>query len=586
MNILEWSLNCSSREFNLLTSDKAIELAENEECSFLILSRQKLKISLVLGDFSVDIKLVKEVRGIYYYQTKRVRYFLNFIGLVHAELFLSKETTSLVSNGINIFARKATYDRASSFLKFLSKKPDISAICFSVTKMNSDYQKGIKNLTALLSAGISVLNYFQEQQNRFSQYPCYKNVIENKVVNYNYFTPLDDRSIAYLSQNPASLSKAIESRSDLILRNQSFNINNIQVTKLKQDTNVFENQVILAFVKNFLTYLKKIKSNLNTKRTSTSDKIVYNGDDYLSIDRLLSDSGLILITHKDKIDKTIDSCQRCIGFIKNHIPCQITHGTAPKPIPNQNILAKTHYLTLFGLIDQFYKIEEFTWCGEMEFFGLRNLYKIYEFVCLVNIIESLTKLGYSITKESYIDINDPTIKRPLNEPNNHYYFEKDNRFVTLLYEPKAILVRKAMNAVPNGTLIDLAHYSNQTWSPDFVLQVEQNNSLETHIFDAKYSNLSTVQKYHIEDCILKYITKMKVYNNTYEAPYLQDVDSMNLLYSGDNNDQYESYYERSISLYSSVGVFNKNAVKPYLGMLTHNEKNIYLLNQLIKDLIE
>jgi hypothetical protein len=79
MNILKWSLKCNSKEFDLLASDKTIELAENEECTFLILSEQKLKISLILGDFCVDIKLFKEVRGIYYYQTKRVRYFLNFI---------------------------------------------------------------------------------------------------------------------------------------------------------------------------------------------------------------------------------------------------------------------------------------------------------------------------------------------------------------------------------------------------------------------------------------------------------------------------------------------------------------------------
>jgi hypothetical protein len=584
LHVNKWILCCGNSNYDIHEKQQEpIEISEQQECYFRVEVYGGAHPTLTLGDYSIKLKLIRVNDNINYYESSRVKCFQNFIGLTHAELFFEGHQYELASTAISVFARKATYDRALSFLKILNDKSDISSICFSVTHMNSDASKGTQNLTAMLKAGIKALEYFQEQRSRFSQFSCSKTVVKSNIQQYNKSTHLDDRSIAYLCSHPESLSLTYASEADVIINSRNYRLSQIESTSPSKDTDVLENQVILAFIQMFLSYLKKVRDKLTSHKLTNSELISFDGQNYLSIDRLLYDSGLILNIHKEKIDHAIENCIRCISFIDKNFPCKVKAGNSLKPTPSQQVLARTHYLQIFGLIKNYYDIGEPQWRGQLEFYGLRNLYKIYEFVCLVNIIEALKNKDYSLESAEYKDREGKHLEiRPINEPCNYYRFIGDGSVIELFYEPHAVQVSKIDGDTALGTLVDLTHYSRRTWTPDFSIVKNTNGMISTHILDAKYSNLKSVRDFHIDSCVLKYTTKMMTKKMIGQ---FDKVDSMNLLYSGEHH-RYESYYIDTLGLYYKDGALNENPLKPILGMLSHNENNPEMLLTFIADILE
>ena len=69
-----------------------------------------------------------------------------------------------------------------------------------------------------------------------------------------------------------------------------------------------------------------------------------------------------------------------------------------------------------------------------------------------------------------------------------------------------------------------------------------------------------------------------------EKRELMQVDSMNLLFSG-NHHQYESYYVESLGLIDNSNRVNRNALKPILGMLSHNDNNLKMLPMFVNALL-
>ncbi len=458
IHIVKWSLQTQNLSFDINTNhEKAIEISEQEFCVFVIEIHGDQRPKLLLGDFEISLNLIKVDGAVSTYKTEKIKCFQNFIGLTQAELYFENPYKDFKSAAINVFARKATYEKALSFLRMLNDKSDISSICFSITQLNSDSNSNSKNLSAMLNAGIKALDYFQEQRSRFSQYPCYKTKTKTKVEKYSHSTHLDERSIAYLCTHPESLYPSYVNERDIRIGSRNLKINQVETTAHYKDTNIIENQIILSFLKLFLRYLKSVSSKLKKSRISDSELITFDGKDYLSIDKLLLDSGLIVTLHRERIENAIHNCTRCIQFINKHIPCEIGVSNLA-PIPTQQVLARTHYLNLYELIKNFHDIGEPQWRGQFEFFGLRNLYKIYEFVCLVNLIDAIKSNGYKIKDSNFVNRNGEAAEiRPINEPCNYYSFENGDKKLSLMYEPKALQAKYYQKSTRPGTIVDLVH---------------------------------------------------------------------------------------------------------------------------------
>ncbi|SFP77973.1 hypothetical protein SAMN03084138_03092 [Enterovibrio norvegicus DSM 15893] len=183
------------------------------------------------------------------------------------------------------------------------------------------------------------------------------------------------------------------------------------------------------------------------------------------------------------------------------------HPPIITPFASRNI----HYRRIFGVIFDWYALGDVTFNDSELFNGLRHLTKIYEFCCLIMIIDSLSSIGFEIRSQEWRNYKEKPFggkpsKRPINLPNNFFTLRKDKTLVTLHYEPNIWRMKNARNGDPVAVLSANESNVNSYISPDFFIEIKNidSKSVDFLIFDSRYSPSSSVENYSLTELIHKY----------------------------------------------------------------------------------
>ena len=458
----------------------------------------------------------------------------------------------------------------------------VSSICFSPSRhggSNTEYD--INSISTRIDLGIKALDVFWESRNRFKNDPCYNSKTQADIIEYTPSQQLDDRSIAYLAHNPHQLIRCEPSVRDLTLRGVHYRVNQIQIIKNIKNTDVLENQVILYFLYEFLTFLHDITEN-TTKKSKTNDAFIeVNGEQFISIDRILSESGLLLNMQKSKALNYIEKIKEAINFINNNIPCSRSLHTPSLPEISHRVLIKQHYFNLFKHIKNYYSAGEPDLSGKDMVYGIRNVSKLYELVCLTQLIQEINELGFTCTKFDYRPAySSKNQMKPINEPNNFYRFQKEKETIDLWYEPEAMtLGQESANSDISYSIIDIKETRRINYQPDFILVHSSKGKKKAHILDAKYSSSKIVKNTHLPDVANKYLQFIKLKTNNYDP-----VSSITVLFSDDYSG-YISNHHNKARIIDTQGKINNDFLSPSIGAVSLNPKNNSIASLLIKKLI-
>lgn len=586
MNVLEFSLLSGNKVMDLLDREEAyISVNEYETVSYRLVVNEPMKPKMLLGDYFLLLENYSAHDGRYVYESTPSQPFKNFVGITHAEIVDELDTDCEIvalSSPINVFASKLSYERALRFLRFIIKNEDISSVCFTVTKGGSDANRSTNNLTEKLIAGLRVVEYLNNEWGRFHHDPCVRKSTKAVIGPFSKSMPVDDRTISYLSMHPDSLTRSDPQSGDVLIRGQYYSIQQMVQNKIIQNLNVFENQVILHFLKTFHLFIIQLKTEL-TKSKSNQGTISVNGIDYISLDQVLRDSGIFITFQQEKMELAYKEVRLALNRLQRDFKCVIDASRNLLPVPTQQVLSKSHYLTLYRFMDEFYRIGEPSWRGTSELYGIRNISKLYEFVTLINIHKSLLAMGFSLDESRYVDFNGVEAERPINEPCNVYVFKNASGVtVKLFYDLQIGRIDDLSNPVV-GRLYDMKHYvRTKTWRPDYQLRVINEKGTQCHILDAKYSNRKTVAQLHMPECSRKYGLETRMYNIINGEPQLTVPDSVTLLYSGESSAYVSIFKTPPIG---GISRLVENS-KPQLGYIGLDEGGIEPLLSTLKKLVE
>ena len=568
----------------------AYDVHEYCRLDIYIESDESQSVTLQIGDF--DVKLDFQNGG---YRANGITPFANTLGTTHFNLVI--DGVDFESRAINVFGSKLTYEKATGYLKFLSEEsPELSQLCFSSTKMGSDGEDTeIDIISRKLEAGINALNFLVANAARFKADPIFIYVPETRVQPYQKHTPIDAASVSYLASNPDQLIKSNVYNSDVILNNRHFAINNLARQHARKNLDIYENQVILAFIQHFYRFLNNANEVLINSNRSKVKSISFDNHNYYSFDRLLKETGLVLSMHEDKIQKGLRICSQAMRLINTVLPCRLSQNVNYKPKPSSKVLTKGHYRETFFLLRSYYQAEKPNWQGSMDFFGLRNLSKVYELVCLFQIFKSLIKAGAQLEDSKYIELKSTglpvDVAKPVNEPLNYYSFRLKGGLIELFYEPSIPPYRSAITSETFG-LVDVKHSLEDvtkldcSWVPDFLLIVsKENESKSYHILDAKYSNKQNVNKRdgRLADCVPKYIDGIRK-RPTNNMALVDTVDSLHVLYSDNTSIGYKSYYSSVLSLMDNKNNIRQAKALPYIGSIPIQTASSSVLDTLLDHL--
>lgn len=530
-------VNINSTGYKPIDNSEVQNVHEYASVSFRLETREHARYAVVIGDYELSLTLITNKDHSLCYESNTVTCFRNFVGL--CPILVTSNNSNTVREGlaVNVYGSKATYDRAISFLRFIVKHKDFSSACFSVSRAGSDGVHNKNNISAKIEAGNSVLSHLKNEWIRFKRDPIAKTSFKNQIQPYSKGQEIDADSIGYIMSNPDSLQQTYAEDREIQIKGTHYTFSSISSRTTVKDANVPENQHILFFLADFHKYLTQLERDL-VKSKGSLDKLSVNGVDYLSIDKILQDSGVFLNFHMDKIRAGIKQSFSTIQQFERDLGVKLNRTRSVSHALTQKALVKRHYLVAYKLISQYMKTGEPNWEGESELYGLRNMPKLYEFVVLLNLIGSLKERGFEIGDANYVaGYGGASLPRPLNEPNNKYVMVRGEERIELYYDLHVRQMKMLSINDSIGLPVDIKHSSIKTWQPDYcIIHRQPNQSPRVHILDAKYSNETTTYDVRLPNCTFKYTTCLKILGFENGAPTLKSPNSMILLHSEKDTD--------------------------------------------------
>ncbi len=463
-------------------------------------------VHLTLGSRSIHFEQIKTVNQKLTYFASLDNPFLNQLGYVNFYLSFSAISDFICEVPLEVKSTKATFDDAKDMLAFIQKKDSsIVNLCFSQSRLNSGYKDvGMGDAQSKMILGNKIINFIIKKSLEFRHNPILGKKIESEIVRYNSRKHhIDNRSIEWLGRHTEQLEISIDEQ-DLIIGEIPYNLRDIKITKATANLDVFENRVIHSFLIIHRNYLTKIQE-------MTADKAYHQFDDFqFSFKELLDDWISENTRPHQLIEYGLSNISKVKTFLDKYIPCKLNKIYLPRLTPN--VKKHNHYLELFKMIHEYYKMGEPDWSENSVINGLKNLAKIYELYVLLSLVKGFEENGYQFDNASFLNYDSVSYAVLPEGFANNVYFAKHittRKNITLYYEPtiyeqsdrrskKHTDLYKAINSlyVDNSIIKD-------TWNklkPDFIISTGD----VFIILDAKYSDISTVRKYYLTPLMIKY----------------------------------------------------------------------------------
>jgi hypothetical protein len=289
---------------------------------------------------------------------------------------------------------------------------------------------------------------------------------------------------------------------DILIGDTPYNLRDIQINKPIDDTDVFENRVIHSFLVSHRNYLTKIGRESASVSYRNFDKFLFTFSD------LLHDWNAGNTRPQQLINKGLSNISVVKRFADKFLPCKLDKFYPPKLTANAK--KHSHYLDIFKLVHEYYRIGEPDWDDKLVISGLHNLAKIYELYVLVSLVKALEDNNYEFESVSYLEPDSATYNElPEGSANNVYIARNldSGQYVTLFYEPRVYepsdrrcKQHTSLYKSINSRSVNKDMVEGRSLVPDFVLSTDKGFI----ILDAKYSEYSTVRKYYLTELMIKY----------------------------------------------------------------------------------
>lgn len=523
--------------FISINETSTLSIHENAKVQFRYETEEPGVYQINIGDYAARLHLSRSsTDSVLRYDSDHLECFKNFVGVCPIGVSSDDGDELGVRGAVNIYATKATYDRAISFLRFIVQHQDFSSACFSVSRASSNASRSHNDISAKIEAGIKVITHMHNEWGRFKADPCVKRNVESETTKYLRNQEIGPDAVAYIAQHPDLLDRTGFGQGDIQIRGRQYVITSTVTSRTVNDANVQENQFLLQFLADFHLFLMQLERQFS-KSTKKLKDFVINETQYISIDHILNDSGLFLNFHEKRIKNAIRQALDLIMRFERELAVKFLRQMKANVVPTQQVLVRSHYFQAYNLIKDYLRTGEPSWQGEQDLYGLRNMPKLYEFVVLLSLIEGLKAKGFELECAYFSHKHyGPSERRAMNEPNNFYQFKRGSEVVNLFYDMSALQMKQLDLGTSLGVPVDIKHSSARTWRPDFyVVHRLPGCADRTHVLDAKYSSASVTESSRLPECSFKYTTCMKVLGANGNQPILKNVDSMILIHSESNS---------------------------------------------------
>jgi hypothetical protein len=501
-------------EMVLTSMEEPVKVFETKALFFTIVSNDFLfEPRIVVGDLEIEFFSEEVELGRNIYKSKERKFFINNAGLASVDILIGDKDEALRVGIINVLSSKVTTERLFHMLKYISNVDNrLLHCCFSKTMLptNSNLSDFV-DLQHKLQATEAALQFIWDNRDRFRVQPCKRVKVKDIVSDYSNKVAIDDRTYDWLFENIDQFQPSTSSaRSLFSYFTKEFEASKVLSSEVYDDTDIFENHVILSFLKSVSEFIENIRLSINSGGKEHERSIT--NDDFTDVSSYVQNYVFEMLSKRTKLLNRADNlCDSCIKFVKKNLTRNYKKNIRPRV--TQYVSKNSHYISLFKLIDNWWsmQISDFQSQNELEslLYSVQKLDQVYEFFVLLKILDSFLELNFNFKRIDYLNfiskpsmnVNDVVLK-PNDKAYNYYFLISDMGVeIKLFYEPA---IYPHYNDIENGELYivdkDCSELSAEKLfkaksirTPDYVLTVKKpDEEIMIYIIDAKFSSYETV----------------------------------------------------------------------------------------------
>ena len=323
------------------------------------------------------------------------------------------------------------------------------------------------------------------------------------------------KTLEYIASHPEEL-RPVTSTSGVRIGGRVYQPQKTLSLRNVNSYDLYENRVVLSFLRKMIDEVRQLRNGCAALLQQIPADEDYSPDYIYSSFFMLSETRKMLETKMHTLSQLYDRFVKLVGLYSQvlSIPMEPLVIT-PKPtaifltVPQyNNIFVRIHHWFNFGIYD--FAKENFM----LSFIKISSLYESY---LLAKLINYLGDRGYTLqeAKKCTYPATSPKWKYKNTRGPNTFTFAKQAQRIRLYYQPVIYASdRRSINGIGlyrNNSIpvasgdFDENRQGDCYYSPDYLIEVDENNTRKYLILDAKFSDLGAVKRHHIKDLAFKYL---------------------------------------------------------------------------------
>lgn len=401
---------------------------------------------------------------------------------------------------IEVLASKANAKNVELMLSYLANLNDDELhSLFQTTKYNAGFKEGsnspISNLERLEYSFKLLVSLIPNLLRK----PISKLLPEQKVIQPNDHHDFNDESLGWLMSNLSVLDECDDiHQSHLRFENRMYRAGALQISQLKESTDVYENRVIHGFV-NLL--IVETSNQLNSYESIGEDQttVASPPKGYVSFFEQVNKFKKRLLSEQvNRCESLLDSITNLKFYLDTHL--SVSHALTQRPMLTSKAASDLSYRTIFIEFINWYEKSKPDWSVYENLFAIKSIPILFESYCYYRVAETLNDILLT------------------NDRVNSYWQDKYGNEISLLREPvywmpfnRNVSDSRFINSegltVTKTEVRARSHthkYSHRC--PDIVIEVKQpNGEFKLAVLDAKYTTELIASEKRLPECTMKYI---------------------------------------------------------------------------------
>lgn len=330
---------------------------------------------------------------------------------------------------------------------------------------------------------------------------------EYKLDSFEKLQRVNSKNLIYIATHPEHL-KPSYGVSGIPVGKQRVFPEKTLVTSNTFSCDTEESRAVLSFIHTLFLQGKRRVEDITKTLNDSQYNISVNGvvkDNYvLSASIIQQYTKLAFIEYLDDYEDIVESLSDLFSQYHKAIPCIYSHLTHI-PSPSPAFLDMYHYRKVFELMVLWFGKSEIHFPTKNPLFHFASADAIYEYYCLLHLCDVLVELGFKEQKERRMryqySVDDVRFKNT--EWDNTYYFQKDDCWVTLYFQP---VVYSYESETTNEIELFRADKPNKYYTPDFIIKKEDSSGTKYGILDSKWrTRKSLLDEGGLSETVYKYI---------------------------------------------------------------------------------